>query len=129
MYLFSNIDFFIFSNELLSSEAHLVSLRLISTEDLNVIGWNAYVGEGGCTLSGGQRARIGLARAVYQDKQGIYILFYLFTRRLRSRLLRHSMVTKFTSKLLKIHIQISCVLSEGRVSLCNQYANIERIKV
>ncbi|XP_072938675.1 ATP-binding cassette sub-family C member 10 [Epargyreus clarus] len=43
------------------------------TEDLNVLGWNAYVGEGGCTLSGGQRARISLARAVYQDKQ-VYLL-------------------------------------------------------
>ncbi|XP_045447338.1 ATP-binding cassette sub-family C member 10 [Melitaea cinxia] len=43
------------------------------TEDLNVLGWNAYVGEGGCTLSGGQRARVSLARAVYQDKQ-VYLL-------------------------------------------------------
>nr|XP_049696505.1 uncharacterized protein LOC110371605 [Helicoverpa armigera] len=43
------------------------------TEDLNVLGWNAYVGEGGCTLSGGQRARIALARAVYQDKK-VYLL-------------------------------------------------------
>nr|ASS36022.1 ABCC10 [Samia ricini] len=43
------------------------------TEDLNVLGWNAFVGEGGCTLSGGQRARIALARAVYQDKQ-VYLL-------------------------------------------------------
>ncbi|CAG9578746.1 unnamed protein product [Danaus chrysippus] len=43
------------------------------TEDLNVLGWNAYVGEGGCTLSGGQRARVALARAVYQDKQ-VYLL-------------------------------------------------------
>ncbi|XP_034827291.1 ATP-binding cassette sub-family C member 10 [Maniola hyperantus] len=43
------------------------------TEDLNLLGWNAYVGEGGCTLSGGQRARISLARAVYQDKQ-VYLL-------------------------------------------------------
>ncbi|CAG4948573.1 unnamed protein product [Colias eurytheme] len=43
------------------------------TEDLNQLGWNAYVGEGGCTLSGGQRARIALARAVYQDKR-VYLL-------------------------------------------------------
>ncbi|KAM3964152.1 LOW QUALITY PROTEIN: ATP-binding cassette sub-family C member 10 [Aphomia sociella] len=43
------------------------------TEDLNVLGWNAYVGEGGCTLSGGQRARISLARAVYQEKE-VYLL-------------------------------------------------------
>ncbi|CAG9785699.1 unnamed protein product [Diatraea saccharalis] len=43
------------------------------TEDLNILGWNAYVGEGGCTLSGGQRARISLARAVYQEKQ-VYLL-------------------------------------------------------
>ncbi|CAH2245853.1 jg8527 [Pararge aegeria aegeria] len=43
------------------------------TEDLNLLGWNAYVGEGGCTLSGGQRARVSLARAVYQDKQ-VYLL-------------------------------------------------------
>ncbi|XP_059046342.1 uncharacterized protein LOC131841950 [Achroia grisella] len=43
------------------------------TEDLNVLGWNAYVGEGGCTLSGGQKARISLARAVYQEKD-VYLL-------------------------------------------------------
>ncbi|XP_045534773.1 ATP-binding cassette sub-family C member 10 [Papilio machaon] len=43
------------------------------TEDLNILGWNAYVGEGGCTLSGGQRTRIALARAVYQDKE-VYLL-------------------------------------------------------
>ncbi|XP_053612286.1 ATP-binding cassette sub-family C member 10 [Plodia interpunctella] len=43
------------------------------TEDLNILGWNAFVGEGGCTLSGGQRARISLARAVYQDKR-VYLL-------------------------------------------------------
>ncbi|RVE41407.1 hypothetical protein evm_013944 [Chilo suppressalis] len=43
------------------------------TEDLNILGWNAFVGEGGCTLSGGQRARISLARAVYQEKQ-VYLL-------------------------------------------------------
>ncbi|XP_049867954.1 uncharacterized protein LOC126368123 [Pectinophora gossypiella] len=48
------------------------------TEDLNVLGWNAYVGEGGCTLSGGQRARIALARAVYQDKQ-VYLLDDIFS--------------------------------------------------
>ncbi|KAH9632341.1 hypothetical protein HF086_010266 [Spodoptera exigua] len=48
-------------------------------EDLNIIGWNAYVGEGGCTLSGGQRARIALARAVYQDKQVLMQLSQNFT--------------------------------------------------
>ncbi|XP_061703905.1 ATP-binding cassette sub-family C member 10 [Cydia pomonella] len=48
------------------------------TEDLNVLGWGAHVGEGGCTLSGGQRARIALARAVYQDKQ-VYLLDDIFS--------------------------------------------------
>ncbi|XP_026315550.1 multidrug resistance-associated protein 7 [Hyposmocoma kahamanoa] len=48
------------------------------TEDLNVVGWNAYLGEGGCTLSGGQRVRIALARAVYQEKQ-VYLLDDIFS--------------------------------------------------
>ncbi|XP_041988661.1 ATP-binding cassette sub-family C member 10 [Aricia agestis] len=43
------------------------------TEDLNTLGWGAWVGAGGCTLSGGQRARVALARAVYADKQ-VYLL-------------------------------------------------------
>lgn len=38
-------------------------------EDLG--GDNIDIGEGGSTLSGGQRARVALARAVYQDKQSI----------------------------------------------------------
>lgn len=36
-------------------------------EDLG--GDNIDIGESGCTLSGGQKARVSLARAVYQDKQ------------------------------------------------------------
>ncbi|XP_014255576.1 multidrug resistance-associated protein 7 [Cimex lectularius] len=45
------------------------------TEDINLLPGkdSAKIGEGGCTLSGGQKARIALARAVYQDKQ-IYLL-------------------------------------------------------
>ncbi|GBP44642.1 ABC transporter C family member 13 [Eumeta japonica] len=43
------------------------------TEDLNSLGWSTTVGEGGCALSGGQRARVALARAVYHDMP-VYLL-------------------------------------------------------
>lgn len=35
----------------------------------NLGGDNIDIGEGGCALSGGQKARVALARAVYQDKK------------------------------------------------------------
>ncbi len=43
-------------------------------KDLKIIpnGENAYIGEKGVNLSGGQRARISIARALYSDAQ-IYL--------------------------------------------------------
>lgn len=42
-------------------------------EDLG--GDNSDIGEGGSALSGGQKARISLARAVYQNKQSEWTIF------------------------------------------------------
>lgn len=48
---------------------HNLTVSLIISEDLAFIGIDSCVGEGGNSLSGGQIARIALARAIYQDKQ------------------------------------------------------------
>ncbi|XP_063822575.1 ATP-binding cassette sub-family C member 10 [Ostrinia nubilalis] len=96
------------------------------TEDLNILGWNAYVGEGGCTLSGGQRARISLARAVYHEKQ-VYLLddvlagldgavaAHVMQRCVLGLLRRATRVLVSHSHRHLVRASAVCVMHEGRI--------------
>lgn len=89
------------------------------TDDLNTLGWNAPVGSSGCTLSGGQRSRIALARAVYQEKQ-VYLLDDVLSAvdaRLSEHILQRCILglLKYTTRVIVSHN--SSILSRAHLLL------------
>ncbi|XP_071962252.1 ATP-binding cassette sub-family C member 10-like [Antedon mediterranea] len=66
----------LFSEPFYNSRYQAVLQACALTEDLKILpaGDNTEIGENGVNLSGGQKARVALARAVYQKDKNVYLL-------------------------------------------------------
>nr|XP_015838864.1 PREDICTED: multidrug resistance-associated protein 4-like isoform X2 [Tribolium castaneum] len=106
--------------------------------DLSLLpnGENTLVGERGVMLSGGQRARIGLARAVYRNAD-LYLLddslsavdnlvaTHIFNNCIRNFLSDKSIIFVTTQTSFLKQVDRVCLLSEGKVEALGHYNEVE----
>jgi ATP-binding cassette, subfamily C (CFTR/MRP), member 10 len=98
------------------SRYHAVINKCCLREDIDKLGGdNIGVGEGGRTLSGGQKARVSLARAIYQDKP-IYIfddLLSALDAHVASYIIKHCIFGFLKHKTRIIVTQNKCLLERA----------------
>ena len=85
-------------------------------------GWETIIGEKGCKLSGGERQRIGIARALYFNKE--IIIFDEFTSALDSK--TEDEILEIIKSLNKTIILVSH--KKSVIKICEQVFEINKSK-
>ena len=108
---------------------------LLSDLDQMADGHNTFIGEKGINLSGGQKARICLARALYSDAD-VYLLddpLSAVDTKVGEQLFNEAIGTYLEGKTIilnthQLHFALECdeiiVLEEGKVVIKDTYENI-----